>query len=115
MKCQLIRKEDPDAGKVGRQEKKATTENEMVGWHHGLDGLVFEQALGDGEGQGNLACCSSRGHKESDVTEQLNNNSNKDLYFNKNLLLLKKTGQDDFQVHMNWEIVNVKLIPDINV
>ena len=71
----------------------------MIGWHHRLNGLEFEQALGDGEGQGNLACYSSRGHKESDVTEQLNNN--KDLYFNKNLLLLKKTGQDDFQDHMN--------------
>ena len=88
----------------------------MIGWHHRLNGLEFEQALGDGEGQGNLACCSSWGHKESDVTEQLNNNNNnKDLYFNKNLLLLKKTGQDDFQDHMNWEIVNVKLILDINV
>ena len=48
------------------------TEDEMVGWHHRLDGHEFEQALGDGEGQGNLVCCSPWGHKESDTTEQLN-------------------------------------------
>ena len=44
-------------------------EDEMVGWHHQLNGHKFEQALGDGEGQGSLACCSPWGHKESDVTE----------------------------------------------
>ena len=41
----------------------------MVGWHHRLNGQEFEQTLGDGEGQGSLACCIPRGHKESDVTE----------------------------------------------
>ena len=51
------------------------TEGEMVGWHHQLNGLEFEQILGDGEGQGSLACCSPRVHKESDTNEQLNNNS----------------------------------------
>ena len=49
------------------------TEDEMVGWHHRLNGHEFEQALGDGEGQGSLACCSPWGGKESDTTEQLNN------------------------------------------
>ena len=48
----------------------------MVGWHHQFNGHVFEQALGDGEGQGRLVCCSSWGHKDSDTTEQLNNNNN---------------------------------------
>ena len=48
------------------------TEDEMVGWHHRLDGHKFEQAPGVGEGQGGLACCSSRGRKESSMTEQLN-------------------------------------------
>ena len=48
-----------------------TTEDEVVGWHHRLDGHEFAQALGDGEGQGSLACCSPWGHKESDTTEQL--------------------------------------------
>ena len=50
-------------------------ENEMVGCHHRLNGHEFEQTLGDGEGQGSLACCSPWGHKQSDMTEQLNNNS----------------------------------------
>ena len=45
------------------------TEDEMVGCHHGLNGQEFEQAPGDGEGQGGLACCSPWGHKESDPTE----------------------------------------------
>ena len=70
----LIRK-DNDAGKDWRQEEKGTTEDEMVGWHHQLNGHEFEQALGDGEGQGSLVCCSSWGHKELDMTEQLNNNN----------------------------------------
>ena len=48
---------DLDAGKDWRQEEKGTTEDEMIGWHHKLDGRELEQALGDGEGQGSLACC----------------------------------------------------------
>ena len=59
-------------GKIEAQEEKGTTEDEMVGWHHWLDGHEFEQALGVGDGQGSLACCSPCGHKESDVTEPLN-------------------------------------------
>ena len=46
------------------------TEEEMIGWHHQLNGHEFEQALGDGEEQESLACCSPWGHKELDVTEQ---------------------------------------------
>ena len=53
--------EDPDAGKDRRQEEKGTTEDEMVGWHHRLDGHEFEQAPGVGDGQGRLACCSPWG------------------------------------------------------
>ena len=63
---------DRDAGKEWRQEEKGTTEDEMVGWHHQLDGYEFEQAPGVGNEQGSLACCSLWGHKESDITEQLN-------------------------------------------
>ena len=48
------------------------TEDEMVGWHHRLDGHVFEQALGVGDGQGSLACCTPWAGKESDTTERLN-------------------------------------------
>ena len=70
MKSWLIGK-DPDAGRDWRQEEKGKTEDKMVGWHHWLKGHEFEQALGDGERQGRLACCSPWGHKESDMTEQL--------------------------------------------
>ena len=65
--------EKTDAGKDWRQEEKWVTEDEMVGWHHRLDGHEFELAPGDGEGQGSLACCSPWGQKESDMTEQLKN------------------------------------------
>ena len=63
---------DPDAGKDWRLEEKGMTEDEMVGWHHRLNGREFEQALGIGDGQGSLVCCSAWGHKESDTTECLN-------------------------------------------
>ena len=48
------------------------TEDEIVGWHHQLDGREFEQTLGDGEGQGSLACCNPQSPKESNMTERLN-------------------------------------------
>ena len=67
----LLRK-DPDAGKDWRQEEKRMTEDEMVGWHHWVDGNEFEQTPGVGDGQGDLACWGSWGHKESDMTEQPN-------------------------------------------
>ena len=65
---------DPDAGKDWGQEEKGATENEMVGWHHQLNGHEFEQTPGDSEGQDSLACCSPWSHKELDTTEQLKNN-----------------------------------------
>ena len=67
MKNHLIGK-DPDAGKDGRQEK-GMIEDEMVGWHPQLDGQKLEQVLGDGDGQGSLACCSLWSCKESNMTE----------------------------------------------
>ena len=63
---------DPDAGKDWRQEEKGMTEDEMVRWHHQLDGHGFGWTPGVGDGQGGLACCSSWGHKELDTTERLN-------------------------------------------
>ena len=72
-KSRLIRK-DPDAGKDWRQEEKGMTEDEIVGWHHWLNGHEFEQTLGDGEGQGSLMCCSPLGCRDSDTTEQMHNN-----------------------------------------
>ena len=71
VKSWLIGK-DPDAGKDWGQEEKGTTEDEMVGWHHRLDGHGFGWTPGFGDGQEGLACCGSWGFKESDTTEQLN-------------------------------------------
>ena len=60
---------DPDSGKDRRQEEKGKTEDEIVGWHHRLNGHEFQQAPGDGEGQRSLACCSPWVHKQLDTTE----------------------------------------------
>ena len=65
---------DPDAGKDWRQEEKRTTEDEIVGWHHQLNGHEFKQTPGDDERQGSLACCSPWNWQESDTTLWLNNN-----------------------------------------
>ena len=63
---------DPDAGRDWGQEEKGTTEDEMAGWHHQLNGRESEWTLGVGDGQGGLACCDSWGLKESDTAERLN-------------------------------------------
>ena len=63
---------DHDVGKDWRQEEKGMIENEMVRWHHWLNGHEFEQAPRVGNGQGSLACCSTWGHKQPDTTEWLN-------------------------------------------
>ena len=68
----LIRKY-PDAGKDWGQEEKGMTEDEMVGWHHWLNGHEFGQTLGDGGGQAGLVCCSPWCHEELDMTEKLKN------------------------------------------
>ena len=70
VKSWLIGK-DSDAGKDWGQEEKGTTEDEMAGWHHRLDGCEFEWTPGVGDGQGGLVCRDSWGCKESDTTEQL--------------------------------------------
>ena len=85
-KNRLFRK-DPDAGKDWRQEEKEMTEDEMVGWHHQLNRYEFEQALGVGDRQGSLVCCSPWGHRESDMTEWLNK-----LYNNKMLQRIHTRG-----------------------
>ena len=64
----LFIRKDPDTREKRRQEENETTEDEMVGWHHWLNGHEFEQALGGGEGQGSLACCSPWGRKELYMT-----------------------------------------------
>ena len=69
---------DRDAGKDWGQEEKGTTEDEMVGWHRWLNGHGFGWTPGVGDGQGGLECCGSWGHKELDMTEQLNWKESKD-------------------------------------
>ena len=71
VKSWLIGK-DSGAGRDWGQEEKGTTEDEVAGWHHGLDVHEFEWTLGVGDGQGGLVCCDSWGRKESDMTEWLN-------------------------------------------
>ena len=75
LKLMYIKSVMPDAGKDWGQEEKGTTEDEMAGWHHPLNGHEFEQTLGDSEGQGSLARCSPWGHKQSDTTERPNKDS----------------------------------------
>ena len=74
--------------------EKGVTEDELVGWHHWLNGHEFEQTLGDSEGQGNLACCSPWGCKELDTTEQLNNNNNKTM----------KTTATEYGLHLHYSL-----------
>ena len=71
VKSWLIGK-DADVGRGWGQEEKGTTEDEMAGWHHRLNGHEFEWTPGVGDGQGGLVCCNSWGHKELDTTERLN-------------------------------------------
>ena len=82
-KSRLLGK-DPDAGKDWGQEEKGATEDEMVAWHHWLNGHEFEQTLGDDE-QGSLACCSPWAHKESDMTYWLNNHNISTIAFHLDL------------------------------
>ena len=70
---------------------------EMIGWHHRLDGHQFEQAPGNNEGQGSLACCSPWGHKESDMMEQLNK---------KSLVTEAGLGQDLGAIKPRWQAWN---------
>ena len=70
---------DLDAGKDWRQEEKGKTEDEMVGWHHWLNGHEFEQAPGDGEGQGSLVCCSPWGCKEIWLSDKITTTQSKAL------------------------------------
>ena len=83
---------DPDAGKDWGQVEKAATEDEIVVWHYQLNGQEFKQIMGEGEGYGSVTCCSPRGWKSLDSTEQLNNNNklceNKCFFYFNNFCLL---------------------------
>ena len=91
-----IRK-DLDPGKDWRQQEKGMTEEEMIGWHHQLNGHEFEQAPGDGKKHGSLSCCSPWGHKESDITERLDNNNKWRRHKYKNIRV-------DSQIY--WDLVS---------
>ena len=75
---------DPDARKDWRQEEK--TEDEVVGWHHWVNGHEFEQAPGASEGQGSLVCCRPCGHKELDMTEQLNKEKDNSYWWRRQMI-----------------------------
>ena len=87
---------DPEAGKDWRREEKGTTEDEMVGWHHWLNGHEFEQAPGVGDGQGGLVFYSPWCHKESDMTERLNNNNRIKKGWSRGQVS-KKTGENEIK------------------
>ena len=93
---------DPDAGKDWGQEDKGTTEDEVVGWHHRLDGHGFGWTLGIDDGQGGLMCCGSRGRRESDTTERLNWTELKALFgiLKKKKVLFHLTRNLELQVYM---------------
>ena len=78
---------DPDSGNDWRQEEKGTTEDEMVGWHHWLDGHEFEQAPGAGDRHGSLDCCSSWGCKESYMREWTTATNN--INYNKSIIKIR--------------------------
>ena len=88
---------DPDAGKNWGQEEKGMTEDEMVGWHHRIDGHGFGWTPGVGDGQGGLACCDSWGRKELDTTEWLNWTEH---HKGKSMLI-----NDNYELDANWDPV----------
>ena len=89
---------DSDAGRDWGQEEKGTTEDEMAGWHHWLDGREFEWTPGVGDGQGDLVCCNLWGRKESDTTEWLNSTELK-LELKLKLQLYSFSGSGQWWLH----------------
>ena len=91
---------DPEAGKDWRQEKKGTTKDKMIGWHHRLDGHEFEQSPGGSEGQLSLMFCSPLGHRDLDFRlNNNNNNNNKNIYIYNGVICL------DVYVTINYSMV----------
>ena len=75
------------------------TEDEMVGWHHGLNEYEFQEALGNGEGQGSLMCCSPWGRKESDTTERLNKIQTNELFISREHSISKALSREPCLQH----------------
>ena len=103
---QLTRKKC-DAGKDWGQEDKGMTEDEMVGWHHRLNGHEFDQAPGDGEGQRSLVCYSPWGRKESDMTKRLNNNNWCCQVLSTSLTGYKPACHPSLSSHQLWDLGRV--------
>ena len=99
---------DSNAGNNWGQEEKRTAEHEVVGWHHWPSGHEFEQTLGDGEEQGSLACSSSWDCKESDRTEQLNNNKNSFNYIFDLYIFFKILFYYFFNFYFNWRLITLQ-------
>ena len=104
---------DSDAGRDWRQEEKGTTEDEMAGWHHWLDGREFGWTPGVGDRQGGLACCDSWGCKESDMTERL-------IWSDLMVKMLSRLYSGDlFTIYTYTRFLNLKLYlkitPEINI
>ena len=100
VKIQLIGK-DPDAGKGWGQEEKGTTEDEMIGWHHWLNGHECGQTLGDSEGQGSLTCWASWGSKESDTTEW----TTMTTHVSEKKVLGSEPRRSGSRAEMQWDII----------
>ena len=96
---------DSHAGRDWGQEEKGMTEDEMAGWHHGLDGCESEWTLGVGDGQGGLVCCNSWGRKESDTTERLNWTELNTLSDTELLLTTPSNGPQDTLSHFLFLII----------
>ena len=109
-KSQLIGK-DPDAGKDWGQEEKGTTQDEIVGWHHWLNGHELGQTPEDCEGQRGLACYGPWGHKESHITWRLNNNEKEDVWNSSSISALwpypGASSYDDPLPPCMWEVGEV--------
>jgi len=101
---------DPDAGKDWRREEKGTTEDEMVGWLHQIDGHEFEQVPGVGDRKGSLVCCSPWGHKELDRTEQLNW-----LNWKKKKKNLDLNSRLSSQSQLNNQLIKKKVLKEVNL
>ena len=97
-----------DDGKSWRQEEKDITEDEMVGWHHQLNGHEFEQAQGDSEGQGCLVCCSPWVHKESDKIKQLKNCRDEDGEQLPSCRILRWKRWNFHHYNQTWNVVWMK-------
>ena len=100
---------DPDAGNDWKQEEKGTAEDEMVGWHHRFNGHEFEQAPGDGDGQGSLVCCSPWGNRVGCVwvieQQQHNQNWHEELLWLNNMTSVHLSANIRMQMQIMYVIL----------